>query len=105
MITAIVRFALPKSVTSEKAAEMYRGSSLKYHGMPGLIRKYYLYDPETSSGGGVYLWESREAADRVYTAEWKAGLTERYGTPPQIQYFESPVIVDNALPEKRDAAE
>ena len=42
------------------------------------------------SGGGVYLWESREAAERMYTADWKKMIADRYGTAPQITYFETP---------------
>ena len=63
----------------------------------GLVRKYYLFG-EDGSGGGFYLWESREAAERMYTAEWKKMIADRYGTPPQITYFEAPVIVDNSEP-------
>ena len=32
----------------------------------------------------------------MYTAEWKKMITERYGTAPEITFFETPVIVDNA---------
>ena len=104
MITAIVRFKLPAGTTSEKAAEMYRASSVKYKNLAGLVRKYYLFDPKTGEAGGVYLWESRAAAEAVYNDAWKADLTRRYGMEPQVSYFESPVIVDNSGP-RRQAAE
>jgi hypothetical protein len=104
MITAIVRFKLPAGTTSDKATEMYRASSKKYENLPGLVRKYYLFDPKTGEAGGVYLWESRAAADAVYTPAWKADLTRRYGMEPQVSYFDSPVIVDNTGT-KRAAAE
>ena len=97
MITAIVRFKLPETVDAAKAAELFKGSAPKYQGLAGLIRKYYLFDAESRTGGGCYLWESREAADRVYTAEWCQMITERYGVAPEISYFETPVIVDNTL--------
>lgn len=99
MITAIVRFKLPAEIDSAKAAELFRGSAPKYQGLAGLIRKYYLFDAESHTGGGCYLWESREAAERVYNAEWKKMIADRYGAPPEISYFESPVVVDNT-PEK-----
>jgi hypothetical protein len=97
MITAIVRFKLPANVDAAKAAEMFQASAPKYQGLAGLIRKYYLFDAESRTGGGCYLWESREAADRVYNGEWRKVITERYGAPPEISYFETPVIVDNAI--------
>ncbi len=105
MITAIVRFKLPDTVKLADAEKMFQGSAPKYEGLSGLVRKYYLFDEKTHTGGGVYLWESREAADRVYNADWQKMIAERYGAPPEINYFESPVIVDNAKPTKAQAAE
>jgi hypothetical protein len=106
MITAIVRFKLPAAIDAAKAAELFRGSAPKYQRLPGLIRKYYLFDAESRTGGGCYLWESREAAERVYNAEWRQMIAERYGAPPEISFFETPVVVDNTLPKTiPDAAE
>lgn len=105
MITAIVRFKLPSTVKLEDARELYKGSVPKYQNLPGLVRKYYLFD-EMGTGGGVYLWESRAAAERVYTKEWRKMIADRYGAEPEIAYYETPVIVDNASNEiKVDAAE
>ena len=98
MITAIVRFRIPQDKTLEEMTELFEGTAPKYEGLPGLVRKYYLFDPE-GTGGGVYLWESREAAERVYTEEWRQMLTERYGAAPEILFYETPVIVDNAEPQ------
>lgn len=97
MITAIVRFKLPATIDSAKAAELFQGTAPKYLGLAGLIRKYYLFDAESRTGGGCYLWESREAAERVYNAEWRKMIADRYGAPPEISYFETPVVVDNTL--------
>ncbi len=97
MITAIVRFKLPADFDAAKTAEVFRNSAPKYQGLAGLVRKYYLFDAENHTGGGCYLWESREAAERVYNAEWCQMITERYGAAPEISFFETPVIVDNTL--------
>lgn len=95
MITAIVRFPLPKGTTLDDAKAMFEKSVPNYRNAPGLVRKYYLFG-EDRIGGGVYLWESREAADRQYSAAWKGMIADRFGTPPEITYYETPVIVDNA---------
>ena len=42
-----------------------------------------------------YLFDSREDAERLYDEAWRAGIRERLGAEPSIEYFESPVIVDN----------
>src|ERR671927_60529 len=77
MITAIVRFKLRETAPFPAATELFKGSAPKYQNLPGLVRKYYLYGEGT--GGGVYLWKSRADAERVYTAEWRAMIAQRYG--------------------------
>jgi hypothetical protein len=74
MITAIVRFPLPKSTTLDEAKAMFEKSAPNYKVAPGLIRKYYLFG-EDRVGGGVYLWDSREAADKQYSAAWRRSRT------------------------------
>src|SRR5665647_3449705 len=76
MITAIVRFKLPATLDAADAAKLFEGSAPKYQGLSGLMRKYYLFDAESRTGGGCYLWESREAAERVYTAEWRQMIAD-----------------------------
>ena len=92
MITAIVKFPLPQGTTLEAAKQMFENSVPNYEGAQGLIRKYYLYDEEPTAGG-VYLWESLEAADRQCSDEWKDMIHRKFGTPPNITYFETPVVV------------
>lgn len=94
MITAVVQFKLPEGTSREDVIKTFKASSPNYQGMPGLIRKYYLYGEE-GIAGGAYLWESREAAEAVYTADWRKMVAERYGSEPVIAYFDTPVVVDN----------
>ena len=97
MITAIVNFPAPEGATLESITEAFSSTTPRYEGLPGLIRKYYLFDPQTGVGGGVYLWEDRAQAEAFYDQAWRDRLTEKYGVPPDIRFFESPVIIDNAL--------
>lgn len=97
MITAIVQFQLPQPLTAEEAAARFAVSVPKFRNLPGLVRKYYLLSEDGRTGGGVYLWESREAAERLYNGgEWRERIRSLYGAEPQIGWFESPVIVDNS---------
>lgn len=93
MIIASVRFRLRPGTTLEEATKAFEASSAKYRKVPGLITKHYVFG--NGRGGGIYLWESRELAERLYTAEWKAMITERYGAAPEIEWLDSPVTVDN----------
>jgi hypothetical protein len=96
VITAIVQFALPQPVTREKAREMFSTSAPRYAGVTGLVRKYFLLSQDGGTAGGVYLWQSQEDAELMYTDAWKRSIAEKYGAEPSVVYFESPVIVDNA---------
>ncbi len=97
MITAIVNFKLPKDIDAKKASALFDASTPKYRGLKGLVRKYYLFDAATNTGGGVYLWKSRADAEALYTKEWRSTIAERYGAAPDIRFFDTPVIVDNEL--------
>ena len=96
MITAVVRFPLPKGTSLEDAKAMFEKSVPTYKAAPGLVRKYYLFG-EDRTGGGVYLWDTREAADRQYSQAWRNMIEQRFGTAPEITYYETPVIVENGL--------
>jgi hypothetical protein len=98
MITAIVNFRLPDGTTADEAATIFEQSAPRYRGVPGLVRKYHVFGDD-GTGGGIYLWESREAAEALYTGSWRAMIEERYGAEPSVRYFETPVIVDNVIGE------
>jgi hypothetical protein len=71
------------------------GNAPKYQGIPGLLRKNYWVSEDGRRAGGIYVWESRADAEKVYTADWKKFVEGKYGTPPSIEYLHSPVMVDN----------
>jgi hypothetical protein len=100
MITVIAEYTPPKPISNrERARELFLSGASKYKGMPGLIRKYYFIGPGGIKAGGIYLWRSREDADRLYTDEWKAYVRNLYGCDPTLTYLDTPVIVDNVLNE------
>jgi hypothetical protein len=94
MIVAVVRFPLDPPLSSADAAALFEASAPKYQNVPGLLRKHYLIGDGGRVGGGVYLWESQAAAEALYDDAWRAGLEQRYGSPPTIEFYESPVTVD-----------
>ena len=95
MITVVAQFKLPQPLTREQARQVFLSTAPKCRDMPGLVRKYYVVSPDGGTAGGIYLWKSREDADRLYTQQWTAFVREKYGTEPSLTYFESPVVVDN----------
>lgn len=99
MVTTVVQFKLSRPTNLTKAKEMYKGTAPKYQKVPGLIRKYYLLSEDGGTGGGVYLWESKAHAEKLFTAEWRQFIKDRYGAEPVISYFETPVLIDNVTGE------
>ncbi len=95
MITAIATFQLPSPITLDEARKIFLSTAPKYLGVTGLIRKYYMLSEDGSTVGGVYLWNSREEADAMYTESWRSFVREKYGTDPSVTYMDSPVVVDN----------
>lgn len=99
MITALVQFGLPQPLSPEKAREAFSKSAPNYREVPGLTRKYYVLSPDGRTAGGMYLWHTREDADRLYTKEWSDAIRDKYGAAPSVTYFECPVVVDNVAGE------
>lgn len=99
MITALVQFKLPQSISQKEARDLFSSTTPKYQDLDGLIRKYYLLSQDGGTAGGVYLWNSQEDAERLYTDEWKQFIFDKYGTRPSVTFFATPVIVDNVTGE------
>lgn len=97
MITTLVQIKLSEILSLEKAKNIFTSTAPKYLEIKGLTRKYYILSDDGETAGGVYLWESRKAAEKLFTDEWKEFIFQKYGSEPSVTYFNSPVIVDNLL--------
>jgi hypothetical protein len=95
MITVIAKFKLPKSITREEARDIFLSTAPKYQNVAGLFRKYYVLSQDGNTVGGIYLWNSRAEAEKMYTESWRVFVRDKYGTDPSVTYFDTPVVVDN----------
>lgn len=95
MITAITTFKLAQPITREEAKRIFLSTAPNYQGVAGLLRKTYLLSQDGRVAGGVYLWETKAQAEAMYTDAWHAYVAQKYGTAPEVVYYDSPVIVDN----------
>ncbi|MGI9425275.1 MAG: monooxygenase [Hyphomicrobiaceae bacterium] len=105
-VLTIVTYRLPEGTDREAAVQLFRDSIPRYMATEGLLRKNVLY--KEGIGGGIYLWESREAAERAYSPEWVAYMTEKYDHPPELTYYETPITMDrqyNVVHDEKDIAE
>lgn len=96
----VVQFPLDKR-TEEQAIASGTSTAPTYRGLAekGLIRKDYL-NGDTGTGG-VYLWESRAAAEAWFTPERQQMLAEKFGAAPSLTWFDTHVTVDNLKAEVR----
>jgi hypothetical protein len=95
VIVSIVTYKLQKPWTVEQAAAAFKSTAPRYLRMPGLLRKHYYLTEAGDCLGGIYFWKSKADAEACYTAQWKAMVTAKYGTAPEILYAAVPVTVDN----------
>lgn len=94
MIAEIVLFELPRGATRAHALALYRTSAAQWAANPDLVEKYYFFDEARGEGGGVYIWRTREAAERWHGDEYKSRVRALYGSPPRTQAFEALIRVD-----------
>ena len=103
MITELVLFDLPKGITRDEVVAGMRQVAPSWRQNAELVRKNFLYDPEKGQAGGAYLWPSIAAAQRGHDDAWRGKIRQMYGSDPVIRYFETPIVVDNAVQETIEA--
>jgi hypothetical protein len=95
MITEVVTFPIPAGMSRDEVVALYEKSAPGWRANPDLIRKNYLYDGENSRGGGIYMWKTLEAAKQGHDATFCERITASFGSPPEFQYYETPIVIDN----------
>ena len=93
-ISVVVEIPTPAGAPRARIEQGIRDSVPQYRKVPGLLRKYFTIGDGTF--GGVYLFESREAAQAWFGPAWRARVQATYGAPAKVTYFDVPVVLDNA---------
>ena len=98
MITVITRFAVPAKVNTNEMRGAFAQAAPAFRNVPHLLRKQFLLSPDGRTAGGVYLWEN-EAAARTFMQQHVAPMIrDKFRVEPTIEFYDSPVIVENAGP-------
>tara|TARA_Y100001936_G_C15911323_1_gene578730 strand:- start:13 stop:330 length:318 start_codon:yes stop_codon:yes gene_type:complete len=95
VITVLVTYKLPEAMNRAAAHALSEQVAPRFQVLEGLRMKHFLYQEERGLGGGFYTWDTREAADTFHTEMWLDSMEERMGSRPELQYFETAVVVDN----------
>lgn len=97
MITEYVLFDLPAGITRDEVVAGMHEVAPRWRADPSLIRKTFVYDAQANQAGAFYLWPDRAAAEAAHDAAWRQRIRAAYGSEPVIRYFDTPLVVDNAL--------
>ncbi|MES2907262.1 MAG: monooxygenase [Pseudomonadota bacterium] len=95
MIVTLVEFHLPQAITLEEATRKFEVNKSSYKGFDGLLRKTYLVSEDGKTVAGLYFWNSRAAAEKMYNSEWRERVPKLYGVEPKLTWYESPLSVEN----------
>jgi hypothetical protein len=94
-ITVITRFQLPAGLTADQIRAAFEEAAPKFRNVPGLVRKQFLHSKDCRTAGGVYLWNDERAAHAFMHERVGPMVREKFLTDPTIEFFDSPVIVEN----------
>ena len=98
MIIVVVTFPVSSELNTAVLKEKFLETAPLYRDAKGLIRKNYIADMENHHSGGVYCFDTMENAKNWFDDERVEWITNRY-SKPNIQFFDSPVMVDNVAGE------
>lgn len=97
VITEYVLFDLPPGISRDAVVQGMREVAPRWRANDALIRKTFVHDPVANQAGAFYLWKHRAAAERAHDRAWRDRIVQAYGSEPVIRYFDTPLVVDNAL--------
>ena len=94
LIVRGLRSALPPAEFERR----YNERMPQFRDLPGLIQKYYAYDPSTGEWAGIYLWDSEESLTAYLASDLRKSIATAYELtePPRIERFD---LVDALRPE------
>jgi len=94
VIVTVVRLQGTGPFTLREARTLFGENAASYLEVPGLIQKTFLLSDDGDDTGAIYLWRDRESAEAKFNPGWREGVTRKYGTPPVVEYFDAPIVVD-----------
>jgi len=96
MIGVNVTFDYDGNFDRSRVTKVAEGARGMFEGMPDVRYKFFTFDEKQQRANNFYVWESQEAAERFFSDELRAQVTELYGVAPSIEYVEVAEIVDNS---------
>ena len=92
-------YQVPPRLSKDVIEKQFREVAGRYLQVPGLIRKYFGYNEDGSTVVGIYLWSSKDDANRFYSVDWMAGVKERWGAEPVKREWIVPIVAESSTGE------
>lgn len=75
-ILLLVRFK--SALSADELIKRYTERMPQFRALPGLLQKYYVYDPVSEEWGGFYLWDSQESLEQYKASDLRKSIPETY---------------------------
>lgn len=75
-IMFFVRFK--SSLPAEEVERRYKERLPQFREVPGLLQKYYVYDPATGEWGGCHIFDSQSSLDAYLASDLRKTIAETY---------------------------
>jgi hypothetical protein len=96
MIGVFLTFRYSEGFDAERLRTIAENAAPTFDGMAGLRSKTFTLNAARREAVNFYVWESEEAAQRLYDEKVIARVTSLYGVRPTVDTVEIAVLVDNA---------
>jgi hypothetical protein len=91
-VATLVQIPIPSGVSNDLVRDGFAGAEETYRNVRGLLRKNFVIGKE-GTFGGVYLWDSLASAEEWLDDRWRQRVTDTYGSPPTVEWFEVPIVL------------
>lgn len=98
MTISFTRFSLSRGIDLDQLRAGFFAAGPLFEDAPGLVQKHFIVAEDGRTAGGISLWEDRESAATFLTTFVAPLIFEKFGVEPTIEFFESPLTVESAIP-------
>lgn len=95
MIAVMARSQYDNELNEARLQHIAEGARSKFEGMPGLRSKAFTIDAAKRQALNFYVWESEDAARKLFSPQMIDGAAKIYGVRPSIEYVKLAALVEN----------
>lgn len=75
-VLVTVRFK--SSLNPDEVKKRYEDRLPEFRAVPGILQKYYIYDPANEEWGGFYLFDSQASVDAYLSSDLRRSIADAY---------------------------